>query len=294
MEIEKERKRIVRFLREKLEEEGKDGYILGVSGGIDSAVVAYLLKEAVGKEKLFALIMPEMDSEPSSLKDALFIVKNLGIPYKIFSLTKALWILGVYRSIPLFWLLFKSLKRRAVRYLYKEYSKILGKPVFFAQKEKLSIKLNWFYEGIAYYRIKHRLRMALLYFFAEMKNYLVVGCNNLTEELIGYYVKYGDDSSDIAPISHLYKTEVRELAKILGVPKKIIDKPPSPDLFPGILDEFSLGIDYTTLDIILRYFEEGKEPSHLKEFDESLVKLIYEQYIWGKEQRRKPLRLLRA
>lgn len=294
MEIEKERNRIIKFLQERLEEEGKEGYVLGISGGIDSAVVSYLLKEAVGKEKVFGLIMPEMDSEPSSLKDALLIVGNLKIPYKIFSLTKALWILGVYRSIPLFWLLFRPLKRKVVKYLYKEYSKILRKPVFFAQKEKLSAKLNWFYEGIAYYRIKHRLRMALLYFFAEMKNYLVVGCNNLTEELIGYYVRYGDDSSDIAPISHLYKTEVKELAKILGVPKRIIDKPPSPDLFPGISDELSLGIDYSTLDIILRYFEEGKTPSQLKEFNENLVKLIYDQYIWGKEQRKKPLRLFRV
>lgn len=294
MEIEKERNRIIKFLQERLEEEEKEGYVLGISGGIDSAVVSYLLKEAVGKEKVFGLIMPEMDSEPSSLKDALLIVENLKIPYKIFSLTKALWILGVYRSIPLFWLLFRPLKRKAVKYLYKEYSKILRKPVFFAQKEKLSAKLNWFYEGIAYYRIKHRLRMALLYFFAEMKNYLVVGCNNLTEELIGYYVRYGDDSSDIAPISHLYKTEVKELAEILGVPKRIIDKPPSPDLFPGISDELSLGIDYSTLDIILRYFEEGKTPSQLKEFDENLVKLIYDQYIWGKEQRKKPLRLFRV
>ncbi|MGB9857707.1 MAG: NAD(+) synthase [Dictyoglomaceae bacterium] len=294
MDITKERERIVNFLREKLKEEGKDGYIVGVSGGIDSCVVSYLLKEAVGREKVFALIMPEMDTESSSTKDALFIVQTLGIPYKVFSLTKALWVLGVYKIIPLWLLLFKPLKRRAVRYLYTEYSKILGKPVFFAVKEKLNVKLNWFYEGIAYHRIKHRLRMSLLYFFAEKKNYLVVGCANLTEALIGYYVRYGDDSCDIAPISHLYKTEVRELAKILEVPKRIIEKSPSPDLLPGITDEYSIGIDYYTLDRILQSFEEGKDPSRLKEFDEKLTNLIYEQYLWAKEQIKKPLKLLRG
>ncbi len=293
MEIEREKERIIEFLRKKLEEEKKDGYILGISGGIDSAVVSYLLKEAVGKERVFALIMPEMDSEASSLKDALLIVKNLGIPYKILSLTKALWVLGVYSSIPLFLLFFKSLKRKAIRYLYTEYSKILEKPVFFAQKEKLNKKLKWFYEGIAYHRIKHRLRMTLLYFFAEKKNYLVVGCNNLTESLIGYYVRYGDDASDIAPISHLYKTEVKELAKILGVPQKIIEKLPSPDLLPGISDEFSLGVDYTTLDKILKSFEDGKDSIQLEGLNKELVKLIYEQYLWVKEQNKKPWKLLR-
>lgn len=293
MEIEREKERIIEFLRKKLEEEKKDGYILGISGGIDSAVVSYLLKEAVGKERVFALIMPEMDSEASSLKDALLIVKNLGIPYKILSLTKALWVLGVYSSIPLFLLFFKSLKRKAIRYLYNEYSKILEKPVFFAQKEKLNKKLKWFYEGIAYHRIKHRLRMTLLYFFAEKKNYLVVGCNNLTESLIGYYVRYGDDASDIAPISHLYKTEVKELAKILGVPQKIIEKLPSPDLLPGISDEFSLGVDYTTLDKILKSFEDGKDSIQLEGLNKELVKLIYEQYLWVKEQNKKPWKLLR-
>lgn len=293
MDIAKERERIVNFLREKLKEEGKEGYIVGVSGGIDSAVISYLLKEAVGREKVFALIMPEMDSEPSSKRDAIFIAQNLGIPYKVFSLTKALWTLKVYQSIPLWLLIFRPLKRKAVRYLYSEYGKILRKPVFFALKDKIDIKLNWFYEGIAYHRIKHRLRMALLYFFAERKNYLVAGCTNLTEALIGYYVRYGDDSCDVSPISHLYKTEVKELAKILGVPKKIIEKPPSPDLFPGITDEYSIGIDYNTLDIILKNFEEGKNPSEIEGFDEKLLNFIYEQYLWAKKEAKKPFKLIR-
>jgi NAD+ synthase len=293
MNINKEKERIIGFLKEKLIEEKKDGYVVGVSGGIDSAVVSYLLKEAVGKDKVFALIMPEMESEISSKKDALLIVKSLGIPYKVFSLTKALWILGVYKSIPLWLIPFKRLKRKVIRYLYNEYSKILEKPIFFALKDKIDVRLNWFYEGIAYYRIKHRLRMITLYFFAEKKNYLVAGCNNLSETLIGYFVRFGDDSCDIAPISHLYKTELIELAKVLGVPKKIIEKAPSPDLLPGITDEFSLGIDYYTLDNILKNFEAGKEPSQLKEYDIKLVNLIYEQYMWTKEQIKKPLKLLR-
>jgi len=170
MNLLEEKNRIIKFLREKLDEEGKNGYVIGVSGGLDSAVVLYLLLEAVGKDKIFALIMPEMDSEPSSLRDALFLVRNLDVPYKVFSLTNTLWVLGVYKIIPLFWLLLRPLKKKAVRYLYEEYSKSLGKPIFFAQRGKVNSKrFRWFYEGIAYYRIKHRLRMILLYFYAEKR-----------------------------------------------------------------------------------------------------------------------------
>ncbi len=291
MDLEEEKERIIKFLREKLQEENKDGYIVGVSGGIDSAVVSYLLRDAVGEDRIFALIMPEMDSDPSSEKDALLVVQDLRIPYKKISLTKALWTLGVYRSIPLWLIPFRSLKKKAVKYLYSEYTKNLDKPVFFAQREKVDLK--WFYDGIAYYRIKHRLRMILLYYFAEKKNYLVVGCENLTESLIGYYVRYGDDSCDVAPISHLYKTNVRKLGEFLGVPKKILEKAPSPDLLPGITDEFSLGIDYESLDQILMAFEEGKDPSQIEGFDQNILKLIYDQYLWAKKECKKPFKLER-
>lgn len=289
----REKERIVKFLREFLEAQNKDGYVIGVSGGLDSAVTLYLLVEAVGRDKIFALIMPEIDSEPDSISDALDLVLRLNVSYKVVSLTKVLFLLGVYNIVPLFWIFLRPIKRKVVRSLYIKYSQILGKPLFFAQKEKISNKLDWFYEGIAYYRIKHRLRMAILYYYAETKNYLVAGCTNLTENLIGYYVRYGDDASDISPISHLYKTEVKELAKIMKVPQRIIDKPPSPDLLPGITDEFSLGISYEVLDKILEYLEKGKTPKDINEFDKKLVNLIYEQYNFVKKEKGKPFKLSR-
>ncbi|MFN3699038.1 MAG: NAD(+) synthase [Dictyoglomus sp.] len=293
MDLNKEKEKIIDFLRKKLEEEGKEGYIIGISGGIDSAVTLYLLNEAIGRDRILALIMPEMDSEPSSIRDALDLVQNLKVPYKVISLTKVLLILGVYSLIPLFWLFFRGLKRKAVKYIYREYTKTLSKPPFFAQKDRMAKKLRWFYEGIAYYRIKHRLRMLLLYYYAEMKNYLVVGCTNLTENLIGYYVRYGDDACDVAPIAHLYKTEVKNLAKLLNLPEKIIEKPPSPDLLPGITDEFSLGIDYETLDQILMNFELGRKPQEMINYDRDLIDLIYEQYNFTKKEKEKPLKLSR-
>lgn len=293
VDLYREKEKIIQFLKELLEVNNKDGYVIGVSGGLDSAVTLYLLVEAVGRDKILALIMPEIDSEPSSIKDALELVRNLDVPYKVIRLTKVLFLLGVYNLVPLFWLFIRPIKRKIVKNLYNKYSEILNKPVFFAQKEKLVKKLNWFYEGIAYYRIKHRLRMALLYYYAEIKNYFVVGCTNLTENLIGYYVKYGDDASDVSPISHLYKSEVKEMAKILKVPQKIIDKPPSPDLLPGINDEFSLGVSYEVLDKILKEFELGKTPKEICGFDRNLVDLIYDQYKFVKKEKEKPFKLLR-
>lgn len=292
MDCAREKDRIILYLREKLEEEKKDGFILGLSGGIDSTVTAYLLKEAVGNNKILALIMPELDSDPSSKRDALLVAKNLGIRYKVIPITEALRSIGVYREVPLWLLLFRSLKIRVIENIYQQYAKVLDKPLFFTLKDKVDPKLYWFNRSKAYYSIKHRIRMAVLYFYGEKENYLVVGCTNLTEKLIGFYVRYGDDASDIDPISHLYKTEVVELARFLGVPKKIIEKAPTPDLIPGITDEKSFGMSYRDVDFLLENFENGKKPDDIEsDIEKRMIELLYEQYLWVKEQEKKPWRL---
>ena len=93
--------------------------------------------------------------------------------------------------------------------------------------------------------------MVILYSYAERENLLVVGTANKTEFLIGFFVKYGDSAADITPLLSLYKTQVRLLAKFLHIPERILNKAPSPDLIPGITDEFAIGIPYEKLDIIL-------------------------------------------
>jgi NAD+ synthase len=109
----------------------------------------------------------------------------------------------------------------------------------------------------AYYRAKHRVRIVLLYYYAELNNYLVLGSLNRSEILTGLFVKYGDSACDLAPIAGLYKTGVQELAQALGIPRWIREKPPSPDLIPGLTDEEILGLDYPTLDKILAGIEAG-------------------------------------
>ena len=103
----------------------------------------------------------------------------------------------------------------------------------------------------AYYRSKHRMRMITLYFHGELLNYLILGTCNKTEISVGFFVKHGDSASDFDPLENLYKTQVRQLAQHLGVTQKIITKAPTPDLLPGITDEFAMGISYETLDLVL-------------------------------------------
>lgn len=290
-----ETQRIEQFLREALVSERKHGYVIGVSGGLDSAVVLKLLVRAVGKENVLGLILPDRDTEKKSTILARSLLEQEKVPYKIISMTPLLRHLGVYKDMPLFLLPTRGLKESIVRRFYNDYTKKLNKPVFFAQWEEPPTQLPYFYEGIAYYRIKHRVRMATLYYYAEKNDYSLVGCTNLSERLIGFYVKYGDDVCDVAPIAHLYKTEVRQLSEYLSVPEDIRNRPPSPDLIPGITDEYSLGVNYETLDQILAGLEEGKTAEDLKQqFPADIVELVINQVKFTQKLEGKPYMLKRA
>ena len=107
--------------------------------------------------------------------------------------------------------------------------------------------------------LKARIRMCILYYFANSLNYLVAGTGNKTEIILGYFTKYGDGGVDFLPIGGLYKTEVRELAKFLGAPEKIISKPPSAGLWKGQKDEEELGMSYEEVDRILKAIERDEE-----------------------------------
>ncbi len=108
--------------------------------------------------------------------------------------------------------------------------------------------------------LKARIRMSLLYFHANQMNRLVMGTSNKTEIILGYYTKYGDGGVDLEPIARLYKTEVWELSRILGIPEFIIAKKPSAGLWTGQTDEDELGISYIKLDNVLMMLEQNKDP----------------------------------
>lgn len=199
--------RITRWMQEKVQKARAQGLVFGMSGGIDSSVVAVLAKKALG-EQILGVIMP-CYSAPEDLEDARLVAEAFGIPYRVVPLEKP----------------------------FSALLEVLGE----THNPKALPQAN----------LKPRLRMAVLYFFANTLNYLVCGSANRSELTVGYFTKYGDGGVDIAPLAHLVKREVRELAAFLGIPRHIIDKPPSAGLWPGQTDEGEMGLTYEVLDRFL-------------------------------------------
>ncbi len=250
------------FIREYTDKLEREGVILGLSGGIDSAVIAALCVRALGPKKTLALIMPEKDSKKEHTEDALNFAGELGIEVKLIDITPYLKELGVYKLFPLDKLLsLGKLKGTLVKKAYRFYERKTGKIPFLESLSGFKDKEfdSYLTKGNAYYRAKHRLRILLLYLYGEIENRLVVGAANKSEYKIGYFVKHGcDDATDIMPLLNLYKTQVRELASYLNIPARIIEKPPSPDVMPGLTDdEEVIRISYEKMDLILLALEKG-------------------------------------
>jgi NAD+ synthase len=198
-------KKIIRWLSKQVALSGAKGVVLGLSGGIDSCVAAALVKRAVGKNRLLALILP-IHSHKQDALDAIAFAKKLGIRVMVIDLSK----------------------------IYDSLLKILP------QGGKTS-SLN----------LKPRLRMLVLYYFANKLNYLVCGTSNKSELSVGYFTKYGDGAADVLPLGGLLKREVYDLARALCIPDKIIKKAPTAGLWPRQTDEAEMGITYAELDEIL-------------------------------------------
>lgn len=246
-------KNIKQFIKTEVNKLNKDGVIIGISGGIDSAVCAYLSVSSLGKEKVFGLILPERDTAPQSVKDAVLVCKELGIDYKKVKITPALAKIGIYRLIPFGWLIPYRVKAKYGLARFQESQKLAEGKLY--EQSLLGFRNAELRKGAAYYHTKNRLRLLYLYYYAEIKNLLVAGTANRTEYLIGFFVKYGDGSADIMPLLNLYKTQVWDVAKYLGVPEVIINKTPTPDLIPGLNDEAIIGLKYSELDSILSGYD---------------------------------------
>lgn len=207
--------RVATWMKEAVSNAGAEGIVFGLSGGIDSAVVAGLGHEAFGDE-ILGIVMPCF-SASEDMVDAELVARSMGIPVKTVDLT------DVFLSV---------------------YSLLLGKEYEPAEATDPAV-IN----------LKPRLRMMTLYFWAAKLNYLVVGTSNRSELEIGYFTKYGDGGVDLMPLAGFVKDEVRQLAKFLGVPESVIDKPPSAGLWYGQTDEGEMGFSYEALD---RYIRTGE------------------------------------
>jgi NAD+ synthase len=249
------------FIKTSMDNFKRDGVIIGLSGGLDSSVVLALSVAALGPSKVVGLIMPERDSSRQSERDAKRLAEGLSIRVERVELTPILEEMGIYRHIPRRFFASKKIASPAIKASYKLYTALTGERPLLRGLEGTNSGL--IRRANAYYRMKHRLRMVILYSYAEHENLLVVGTANRTEFLTGFFVKYGDSAADIMPLQSLYKTQVKQLARFLNIPKKIINKAPSPDLIPGITDEFALGITYEKLDLILSGLERNMETKEI-------------------------------
>lgn len=255
IDLEASKKLIIEFIRNYAIEYKRSGAVVGLSGGIDSALVLKFCIEALGSKNVLAIMLPERDSNPANVKDAIRFAKLLGVKYIIKKLTPTLSLIGIYRLYPPSFIFSRKFIERYVLKKRELLSKRSGKDLFIANIEGGEDKeLS---KGIAYYRIKHRIRATILFYFSELNNYLLAGCANKSEWLTGFFVKYGDSIADIMPIIDLYKTQVFKMAEYLGIPDYILNKAPSPDLIPGLEDEDALGITYKKLDLVLEGLEQG-------------------------------------
>ncbi len=241
----------------------RDGVVLGLSWWLDSAVVAALAKKAVWGKHTLGLILSEKDSMKKDVADALLVAEKLGIEQHILDMTSYLRKIWSYKFFLLEKIPFLPLrtKNRITKRVNAWYKKKKGHPPFLDNllgTKNMRYK-HLFNNQIAYSRIKHRMRLVLLYFYGELDNSLIVWCANKTEHMIGYFVKNGCDAvSDIMPIMNLYKTQVFALAEYLGIPKEIIKKPPTGWTLGNTSDESAIWLPYEQLDLILLALEKGR------------------------------------
>jgi NAD+ synthase len=250
IDCERESSRIAALISDSVSRRRADGVILGLSGGIDSALVAALAAHSLGPARVHAVALPERDSSPESETDARELATVLRIDYRVEEITGALGALGCYRSAASQVARVRDLVRGAVRMLPG-----VTRKSFLAQ---LGAEGGLrFREFVAFYRMKHRVRLVTLCREAESKNLLVMSCANRSESETGFFVRYGDDSGDVAPIRHLFKTQVFRLGEWLDLPASILKKRPMPDLFGNVGDEDIIGMSYAELDAILALLDAG-------------------------------------
>ena len=241
------RELLVRFIKDETTNAGFHKVVIGISGGVDSAVSAFLAADALGKDNVWGIILPYKTSSEGSVKDAEEVARILGIRSETIEISEMVDGYATKRHL------------------------------------KDRVRLG---------NMMARARMIILYDISARERGLVLGTSNKTELLIGYGTQFGDLACAINPLGDLYKTQIWQLAETLGVPKTIVEKKPTADLWPGQTDEGELGISYPELDTILyRLFDERIPIEDLVKsgFKSEMVKRVAEMVRKNQFKRRPPV-----
>ena len=241
----------------------RKGIVIGLSGGLDSAVSAALSVRALGPDRVVALLLPESDSSPVSREYGAKMARALGIECREINITPFLENLGVYeKRNTVVQKLFPSL-RPPFRFRLVLPQNLLDEDRINAYHIEVLLKdgtvktkrlpIGDYLELMAANDMKQRMRMIQLYYEAERRHYIVCGTTNLSEAIQGFFVKGGDGCVDIEPIAWLYKKQVYDLGRHIGVIEEILSRPPSPDTYsyPVTDKDFYFCMPYEVLDYIL-------------------------------------------
>jgi NAD+ synthase len=272
----------------------RSGGVIGISGGIDSSLTLALAARALGPDKVTGILMPEKDSSKESVELALKLADKFNVNNIIEDITAALD--G-----------FKCYQRRdeAAKRVLPEFDPGIHKmkigvretglysnlpPVFYitivgprGEEKSERLPAKDFRQIMAASNFKQRSRMAMLYYHAERLHYAVIGTPNKHEVDQGFFVKYGDGGADVMPIAHLYKTQVYQLARYLGVPQEIIDRTPTTDTYTAeqTQEEFFYQLPFEQMDLLWFAFENGYSPEEVSpalERSADEIKSIYTNF----------------
>lgn len=240
----------------------RKGAVVGLSGGIDSSVSAALCARALGPQRVVGLFMPEHDSSPDSLQLGRILAEHFGIASELEDIGPVVEAAGCYRR-----------RDEAIRSVFPEYGpgykcKVVLPDLFGEERYRISslviqspsgqvsrqrLPLEAYQQIVAATNFKQRIRKMMEYYHADRLRYAVVGTPNRLEYDQGFFVKNGDGAADVKPIAHLYKTQVYQLAKYLGIPEAIRCRPPTTDTYSleQSQEEFYFSLPYDKLDICL-------------------------------------------